>query len=101
MRDSTSSVKYNYGTEHVVNFIVTNVVPIALELDEIIAAVKDDAILTDVKQFITSGNWQNTELNKAYYSCREQFSVREDIIFVWFKDCYSKFSSKTYFRIGT
>ena len=27
----------------------------------------DDAILIDVRQFITSGNWQKTELNKAYY----------------------------------
>ena len=55
-------------------------VPKALSLDEIIVAVKDDAILTDVRQFITSGNWQITQLNKAYYSCREKFSVREDII---------------------
>ena len=80
LRDSASSVKYSYGTEHFVNFIVTNAVPKALTLDEIISAVKDDAILTDVRQFITSGNWQKTELNKAYYSCREQLSVREDVI---------------------
>ena len=80
LRDSTSSVKYSYGTEHFVNFIVTNAVPKALALDEIIVAVKDDAIMTDVRQFITSGNWQKTELNKAYYSCRQQFSVREDVI---------------------
>ena len=33
-----------------------------------------------MRQFITSGNWQKTELNKAYYSCREQLSVREDVI---------------------
>ena len=59
LRDSTSSVKYSYGTQHFVNFIVTNAVPKALSLDYIIAAVKDDAILTDVMQFITSGNWQD------------------------------------------
>ena len=56
LRDRTSSVKYSYGTEHFVNFIVTNAVPKALALDEIIAAVKDDAILSDVRQFITTGN---------------------------------------------
>ena len=77
LRDSTSSVKYSYGTKHFVNFIVTNAVPKALTFDEIISAVKDDAILTDVRQFIISGNWQKTELNKAYYSCREQLSVRD------------------------
>ena len=87
LRDSTSSVKYSYGTEHFVNFIVTNAVPKALGLDEIIAAIKDGAMklllrlrMTDVRQFITSGNWQKTELNKADYSCREQFSVREVVI---------------------
>ena len=80
LRDSASSVKYSYGTGHFVDFIVTNAVPKALTLDEIISAVKDDAILTDVRQFITSGNWQKTELNKAYYSSREQLSVREDVI---------------------
>ena len=67
---------YSYGREHFVNFIVTNAVPKALSLNEIIAAVEDDAILTDVRQFITSGNRQKTELNKAYYSCREQFIYR-------------------------
>ena len=65
--------------KHFVNF-VTNAVPKALSFDEIIAEVKDDAILTDVRQFITSGNWQETELNKAYYSCGKEFSVRKDII---------------------
>ena len=76
LRDSTSSVKYSYETEHFVNFIVTNAVPKALAL----AAVKDDAILSDVRQFITTGNWQKTEQNKAYYSCRERLSVRDNVI---------------------
>ena len=57
---STSSAKYSHVAERFVNFIVTNAVPKALALDEIIDAVKDDAILTDVRQYIKAGNWQKT-----------------------------------------
>ena len=80
LKDSTNSVKYNYGTKHFVNFIVTNAVPKALAVDEIVAEVRDDASLTDVRIFIASVNWQKTELNKAYYSCREELPAREDVI---------------------
>ena len=45
LRDSTSRVKYSYGTERFLNF-VTNVEPKFLALD---AAVKDDANMTDVR----------------------------------------------------
>ena len=65
--------------EEFVNFTLTNAIPTAMGVSEVIEHSTNDAELTEVREAISSGDW-NTLRNTSYYNVRNQLTQKAGLL---------------------
>ena len=79
-RNPQNQISTDDTTKHFISIMVSDAVPKACTLKELINATKSDETLQQVMKFVTSGRWSHDPRYHIYRQIQDQLSINNDLL---------------------